>query len=82
LTEFWEMGIAFTEQFPNVEDYYPHLRKAISEFEADNVSHFKPIHEAVYQTDFNSHFKKIKKQYVWGTSKEIIAAATLLQTDI
>jgi len=73
---------AISKRFSGVEDHHPHLRKAISEFEADNVSHFKSLHEAVYQTDFSSHLKQIKKQYVWGTSTEIIAAATLLQTDI
>jgi len=73
------MGIAFIGQFPNaLVELKTTILKAIGEFEADNVSHFKPVHEAVYQTDFNSHLKKIRKQYVWGTSTEIITAATLL----
>ena len=33
---------AISKRFSGVEDYHPHLRKAFSEFEADNVSHFKP----------------------------------------
>ena len=75
---------ALSKEISGVEDYHLHLRKAISEFEADHILLFKPLHEAVYQTDrgFNSHLKNIKKQYIWGTSTEIIAAATLLETDI
>jgi len=55
---------ALSKEISGVEDYHLHLRKAISEFEADHNLLFKPLHEAVYQTDFNSHLKNIKKQLV------------------
>ena len=73
---------ALSKSLTGVEDYHPHLRKAISEFEADNNLLFKPLHEAIYQNNFNNHLKNIKKQYIWGTSTEIIVAATLLEMDI
>ena len=65
--------------YGGVEDYHLHLRKAIAEFEADN---HKPIHETVYRTKFHTHVQNIKKLYTWGTSTEIIAAATLFQVEV
>ena len=73
---------AFSKAICGVEDYHLHLRKAIAEFEMDNNKLFRPIHEAVNQTKFNTHVQNIKKQYTWGTSTEITAAATLLQVEV
>jgi len=66
----------------NTEDYHLHLRKAIAEFEGENDTLFRPIHEAVHQTQFSTHLKNVKKQYIWGTNTEITAIATLLQVEV
>ena len=73
---------AFSKAICGVEDYHLHLRKAIAEFEADNHNLFKPIHETVNRTKFHTHVQNIKKLYTWGTSTEIIAAATLFQVEV
>ena len=73
---------AISQAICNTEDYHLHLRKAIAEFEADNDTLFRPIHEAVHRTQFGAHVKNIKKQYTWGTSTEITAVATLLQVEV
>ena len=73
---------AFSKAICGVEDYHLHLRKAIAEFEADNHNLFKSTHEAVNQTKFSTHVQNIKKLYTWGTSTEIIAAATLFQVEV
>ena len=54
----------------------------VAEFEMDNENLFRPIREAVNRTKFNTHAQNIKKQYTWGTSTEITAAATLLQMEV
>ena len=73
---------AFSKAICGVEDYHLHLLKAIAEFETDNHSLFKSIHETVNRTKFHTHVQKISKLYTWGTSIEIIAAATLFQVEV
>ena len=65
-----------------VEDYHLHLQKVIAEFETDNHSLFKSIHETVNRTKFHTHVQNISKLYTWGTSTEIIEAATLFQVEV
>lgn len=73
---------ALSKAVTGVEDYHISLRKAIAEFESDNHTLFKPIHEAIISTNFEAHNKNIKRQYIWGTTTEIIAAASLFQVDV
>ena len=73
---------AISKAICDTEDYHLRLRKAIAEFEADNDALFRPIHEAVHQTQFSTHLKNIKKQYTWGTNTEITAVASLLQVEV
>lgn len=73
---------ALSKAITGVEDYHISLRKAIADLESDNHPLFKPIHEAILSTNFETHSKNIKKQYIWGTTTEIIAAATLFQIDV
>ena len=73
---------ALSKALSGVEDYHTHLRKAIAEFEEINLTLFEPIHKSISGTAFNSHVKNMKKLYTWGTTTEIIAAATLFQLEI
>ena len=73
---------ALLKAISGIEDYHSHLQKAIADFESDNQTLFKPIHEAILSTNFENHVKNIKKLYIWGTSTEIIAAATLFQLEV
>ena len=73
---------ALSKAISGTEDHHPHLRHAISDFESDNWTVFKPIHEAIISTNFENHIKNIKKLYIWGTSTEIVAAATLFQVEV
>ena len=73
---------ALSKAITGVEDYHSHLRKTIAEFESDNCTLFKPIHEVILSTNFETHIKNIKKLYIWGTTTEIIAAATLFQVEV
>ena len=70
---------ALSTAISGTEDHYPHLRNA---FESDNWTILKPIHEAIISTNFENHIKNIKKLYIWGTSTEIVAAATLFQVEV
>ena len=73
---------ALSKAISGTEDHHSHLRHAISDFESDNWTVFKPIHEAIISTNFENHIKNIKKLYIWGTSTEIVAAATLFQVEV
>ena len=73
---------ALSKAITGVEDHHISLRKIIAEFEPDNQTLFKLIHEAILSNNFEVHYKNIKRQYIWGTTTEIIAAATLLQVDV
>ena len=73
---------ALSKTLSGVEDYHTHLRKAIAEFEEINQTLFEPIHKSISGTAFNSHVKNMRKLYTWGTTTEIIAAATLFQLEI
>ena len=59
---------AFSKAICGAEDYHLHLLKAIAEFETDNHSLFKSIHETVNRTKFHTHVQNISKLYTWGTS--------------
>jgi len=70
---------ALSKAISGTEDHYTHLCNA---FESDNWTILKPIHEAIISTNFENHIKNIKKLYIWGTSTEIVAAATLFQVEV
>ena len=53
-----------------------------SDFESDNYTLFKPIHEAILATNFENHVKNIKKLCTWSTSTDINAAAILSQLQV
>ena len=57
---------ALSKALSGVEDYHPHIRKAIAEFEETNQSLYEPIHKTIIGTAFNSHVKNIKKLYIHG----------------
>ena len=71
---------AISKAICNTEDYHLNLRKA--QFEADNDTVFRSVHETVHKTQFDTHVKNIKKQYIWGTNTEITAVATLFQVEV
>ena len=73
---------ALSKALSGLEDYHPHIRRAISEFEETNRNLFEPIHNSIIGTEFDNHVKNIKKLSTWGTTTEIIGAATLFQLDI
>ena len=73
---------ALSKALSGLEDYHPHIREAISEFEETNRNLFEPIHNSIIGTEFDNHVKNIKKLSTWGTTTEIIGAATLFQLDI
>ena len=73
---------ALSKALSGLEDYYPHVREAISEFEETNRNLFEPIHNSIIGTEFDNHVKNMKKLSTWGTTTEIIGAATLFQLDI
>ena len=53
-----------------------------SDFESENYTLFKPIHEAILASNFENHIKNIRKLYTWSTSTEITAAAILFQLQV
>ena len=65
-----------------VEHHHLELRKTITQFEANNQAVFGSLHTAINQTPFSEHLKNIKMPYVWGTSMEIMAAASFFQLDV
>ena len=69
---------ALSRNITGVEDHHLLLRKAISDFEENNPVLFTGLSSAIIQVPLQEHLKRIKKPYVWGTTLEIIAAASLL----
>ena len=73
---------ALSRNITGVEDHHLLLRKAISDFEENNPVLFTGLSSAIIQVPLQEHLKRIKKPYVWGTTLEIFAAASLLQMDV
>ena len=72
---------AISKHLTGVEHQHLLLRKTIAHFEAANQAVFSSLHTAINQTEFTEHLKNMKMPYVWGTSVEIMAAASLFQLD-
>ena len=68
---------AMSKHLTGVEHHHSLLRKTIADFEAANQAVFSSLHTAINRTGFTEHLKNIKMPYVWGTSVEIMAAASL-----
>ena len=73
---------ALSRSLTAVEDHHLKLRKAIAQLEAENPAVFNGLHMAINKTPFNDHLTNIKKSHVWGTTVEILAAASLFQLDV
>ena len=68
-------------QLTGTQDHHLQLRIAIAEFEKSNQI-FEQLNTAINKTPFTSHLKNIKKTCIWGTTVEILAAASLFQVDV
>ena len=76
---------AFSRSLTGVEDHHLDIRKAIAQCEEVNRALFSGLHAAIISKSdrtFTQHLKNIKKQFVWGTTLEIIAAASLFELDV
>ena len=74
---------ALAKQTTGDSDNHVHLRKQTMEFMEKHPNIFKPLVAALdLPRSFKNHVKRLKQISVWGTTVEIIAAATMLQMDV